>query len=119
VKDYFLWRQEDAHSNALNAHCYWMLRKEGHDVKEATEMLEGKSVSFKNELLFSRGINFDTLPSWQKRGIGVYRGDVEKIGFNPITKEETKTARRELKVDYELPLGTEYADYVVSFLDAE
>lgn len=119
VKDYFLWRQEDAHRNALNAHCYWMLRKEGHDVKEATEMLEGKSVSFKNELLFSRGINFDTLPSWQKRGIGVYRWDVEKIGFNPITKEETKTARRELKVDYELPLGTEYADYVVSFLDAE
>ena len=27
VQDYFLWRQEDAHRNALNAHCYWMLRK--------------------------------------------------------------------------------------------
>ena len=26
VQDYFLWRQEDAHRNALNAHCYWMLR---------------------------------------------------------------------------------------------
>ena len=26
VKDYFLWRQEDAHRNALNSHCYWMLR---------------------------------------------------------------------------------------------
>ena len=25
-------------------------------------------MSFKNELLFSRGINFDQLPSWQKRG---------------------------------------------------
>jgi len=119
VKDYFLWRQEDAHRNALNAHCYWMLRKEGLGVKEATEMLEGKSVSFKNELLFSRGINFDTLPSWQKRGIGVYRGGVEKTGFNPITKAEVITTRQELKVNYELPLGTEYADYVVSFLDAE
>ena len=119
VKDYFLWRQEDAHRNALNAHCYWMLRKEGLDVKGATEMLEGKSVSFKNELLFSRGINFDTLPPWQKRGIGVYRGDMEKTGFNPITKEEVITTRRELMVNYELPLGTEYADYVVSFLNAE
>ena len=29
VQDYFLWRQEDAHRNSLNAHCYWMLRKEG------------------------------------------------------------------------------------------
>ena len=88
VQDYFLWRQEDAHRNALNAHCYWMLRKEGMSVKDATEILEGKSVSFKNELLFSRGINFDKLPSWQKRGIGVYWGDVEKTGYNPITKQE-------------------------------
>ena len=40
VQDYYLWRQEDAHRNALNAHCYWMLRKEGMSVKDATEMLE-------------------------------------------------------------------------------
>jgi tRNA(His) 5'-end guanylyltransferase len=119
VQDYFLWRQEDAHRNALNAHCYWMLRKEGRSVKEATEMLEGKSVAFKNELLFSHGINFDTLPSWQKRGVGVYWDDVEKLGFNPITKEEVKTTRRTLNVNYELPLGIEYAKYVISFLERE
>jgi tRNA(His) 5'-end guanylyltransferase len=28
VRDYFRWRQEDAHRNALNAHCYWLLRRE-------------------------------------------------------------------------------------------
>ena len=116
VQDYFLWRQEDAHRNALNAHCYWILRKEGMSVKDATEMLEGKSVSFKNELLFSRGINFDNLPSWQKRGIGVYWGDVVKTGYNPITKQEVKAIRKALTVNYELPLGTEYARYVSSFL---
>lgn len=116
VKDYFLWRQEDAHRNALNAHCYWMLRKEGMSVKDATEMLEGKSVSFKNELLFSRGINFDKLPSWQKRGVGVFWDDVEKVGYNPITQQEVKATRRALNVNYELPLGEEYANYVVSFL---
>lgn len=116
VKDYFLWRQEDAHRNALNAHCYWMLRKEGVSVKDATEMLEGKSVSFKNELLFSRGINFDKLPSWQKRGVGIYWSDVEKMGYNPITKQEVKAIRKTLTVNYELPLGEEYAKYVVSFL---
>ncbi len=119
VQDYFLWRQEDAHRNALNAHCYWMLRKEGMSVKEATEMLEGKSVSFKNELLFSRGINFDKLPSWQKRGIGVHWGDVEKTGYNPITKQVVKTIRKVLTVDYELPIGEEYAKYVISFLEQE
>ena len=29
VRDYFSWRQEDAHRNSLNAHCYWLLRREG------------------------------------------------------------------------------------------
>ena len=116
VQDYFLWRQEDAHRNALNAHCYWMLRKEGMSVKDATELLEGKTVAFKNELLFSRGINFDKLPSWQKRGIGVFWDDVEKVGYNPITNQEVKATRRVLSVNYDLPLGEDYAKYVISFL---
>lgn len=117
VKDYFLWRQEDAHRNALNAHCYWMLRKEGLGAQEATAQLDGKSIAYKNELLFSRGINFDKLPAWQKRGIGVFFADVEKIGFNPITKQEVLTTRRELTVEYELPLGQQYGDMVASFLE--
>ncbi len=119
VRDYFLWRQEDAHRNSLNAHCYWLLRKEGMDARSANDMLEGKSIAYKNELLFSRGINFDKLPSWQKRGIGVYWSDIEKIGFNPITKEEVKTTRRELKVDYDLPLGEVYAQMVSTFLNVK
>ena len=119
VQDYFLWRQEDAHRNALNAHCYWMLRKEGMSVKDATELLEGKTVAFKNELLFSRGINFDKLPSWQKRGIGVFWDNIEKIGYNPITNQEVKAIRRALNVNYGLPLGEEYAKYVISFLQQD
>lgn len=108
VKDYFLWRQEDAHRNALNAHCYWMLRKEGKSIEEATSLLKGKSASYKNELLFSRGINFDKLPLWQKRGVGIYWGDVEKTGYNPLKNIEEKTIRRELKVDMNLKLGEKY-----------
>lgn len=119
VKDYFLWRQEDANRNALNSHCYWMLRKEGLDVTKATEQLDGKSTDYKKELLLSRGIDFDTLPLWQKRGMGVYWGMTEKIGFNPITNESIPTMRRALKVDYELPIGKEYADHVVSFFDRD
>ena len=116
VRDYFLWRQEDAHRNALNAHCYWMLRREGLDAGAATAELDGKSVSWKNELLFSRDINFDKLPAWQKRGIGVRWGAVLREGFNPITGEETVTARRALQVEYDLPLGQQYGNMVASFL---
>ncbi|MCB9653521.1 MAG: guanylyltransferase [Deltaproteobacteria bacterium] len=59
VIDYFRWRSEDAHRNALNAHCYWMLRKEGADAKAASAAVEGKSVAEKNELLFRGGVNFN------------------------------------------------------------
>lgn len=117
VQDYFLWRQEDAHRNALNAHCYWMLRKEGLDAQTATAQLDGKSIAYKNELLFQRGINFDRLPAWQKRGIGVYWADVEKIGFNPITQTEVKATRRTLQADMELPLGEAYANKVSKLLE--
>jgi tRNA(His) 5'-end guanylyltransferase len=116
VRDYFLWRQEDAHRNSLNSYCYWTLRKEGKSVQEATAMLEGQSVSFKNELLFSRGINFDKLPSWQKRGIGIWREQYEKEGFNPLKNEKEVAVRNRLKVEYELPLGAAYGDLIEGFL---
>jgi tRNA(His) 5'-end guanylyltransferase len=116
VRDYFLWRQEDAHRNSLNSYCYWTLRKGGKSVQEATAMLEGQSVSFKNELLFSRGINFDKLPSWQKRGIGIWREQYEKEGFNPIKNEKEMAVRNRLKVEYELPLGAAYGDLIEGFL---
>ena len=42
VRDYFLWRQEDAHRNALNAHCYWLLRKQGVSKRAVTSQLDSK-----------------------------------------------------------------------------
>ena len=119
VQDYFQWRQEDAHRNALNSHCYWMLRKEGESTRSATERLEGQSVSYKNELLFSRGINFDKLPSWQKRGIGVYWDSVQKEGLNPVTGKTETTSRRGLRVDYELPVRDAYSAFIADLLKPE
>ena len=116
VADYFQWRQEDSHRNSINAYCYWTLRKEGQSQNAATTELESKSISYKNELLFQRGINYNELPSWQKRGIGIYFTNVDKEGFNPITNEKVITQRREFVVDYELPIGEEYREFILSFL---
>ena len=44
VVDYFRWRNEDAHRNALNAHCYWRLRSEGQTAKQATDGLAQLSI---------------------------------------------------------------------------
>lgn len=112
VKDYFLWRQEDANRNALNAWCYWTLRREGKSKQEVTCCLSGKSVAFKNEILFERGINYNDTPLWQKRGIGVYRTTYSRTGFNPITQETVQVKRNKFKVDFELPLNEDYTAFI-------
>jgi tRNA(His) 5'-end guanylyltransferase len=61
---------EDAHRNALNAHCYWLLRKQAKTIEQATATLKGMCVADKNELLFRYGINFNELPMRQRRGVG-------------------------------------------------
>ncbi len=116
VKDYFLWRQEDAHRNALNAHCYWMLRKEGLSAKDAAAHLENRSISYKNELLFSRGVNFNRFPAWQKRGIGLYWEKYEKTGVNPVTEKNETAVRRRLKTDTKLPIRSDYAQMIEGML---
>ena len=116
VQDYFRWRQEDANRNALNSHCYWMLRKEGKSIHEATNALKGKGVDFKNELLFARGTNYNDLPSWQKRGIGFWNEQYEKEGYNPITKEHVSAVRNKIHVEYELPIGEEYGEMLSGFI---
>ncbi|QIF04958.1 tRNA(His) guanylyltransferase Thg1 family protein [Roseimicrobium sp. ORNL1] len=112
VREYFRWRQEDASRNALNAHCYWTLRKEGKSASSATNALKNLSRAEKNELLFQRGVNFNDLPAWQKRGSGVYWETFEKEGFNPKTGQTMKASRRRLKVDLELPMKLEYDEFL-------
>lgn len=106
VVDYFRWRNEDANRNALNAWCYWTLRKEDQDKKQATKAIEGLSTADKNELLFQRGINYNDLPLWQKRGVGFYWKTIERNGAE----------RRELVTDMELPMGDKYGDFIRALL---
>ncbi len=110
------WRQEDSHRKSLNAHCYWALRREEINARKATSMLEGMSVPDKNELLFTKGINYNDLPDWQKRGVGVSFQDVQKEGFNPMKQEKVFTVRRELTVNYDLPLRDDYRQYILKLL---
>lgn len=115
---YFRWRHEDAHRNALNAHCYWALRKAGKTERAATEKLLKLSVAQKNELLYQETkINFNDVPAWQRRGIGVYWEDYEKAGLNPKTKKKPTTVRRRLARDLELPIKESYSLFIRKFVD--
>jgi tRNA(His) guanylyltransferase len=116
VVDYFRWRNEDAARNALNAWCYWMLRKDGQNQQQATQSLLGQSVSQKNELLFQYGINFNDLPGWQKRGTGLYWEEYDRPAVNPLTQQEVTASRRQIRTDLNLPMKDAYDQFIRSFL---
>jgi tRNA(His) 5'-end guanylyltransferase len=108
VIDYFRWRSEDAHRNALNAHCYWLLRKEGTSPRAAAGRLERLPAAQKRELLLAHGVDFDTVPRWQKRGVGLYWETYIKEGRNPLTGDTALAERRRIRHEYELPPKEEY-----------
>lgn len=112
VVDYFRWRSEDAHRNALNAWCYWTLRDRGASVESATAETHGMSVAAKNELLYQHRVNFNDLPLWQRRGVGVVWEDYEKQAINVKTGEPVAAHRRRLRALFELPMRDEYSAFI-------
>ena len=116
VIDYFRWRQQDAYRNSLSSHCYWCLRQDGNTARKATSIMEGISQADKHELLFQHGINFNNLPAWEKRGVGLYWEEYQKIGHNPVTGKDTVAIRQRIKKDLELPMKDEYSQFIRELL---
>ncbi|HCF58164.1 MAG TPA: guanylyltransferase [Myxococcales bacterium] len=117
VVDYFRWRSEDAHRNALNGHSYWLLRRQGLDEHAATLELQGVSAAARNELLFRNGINFNDVPAWQKRGIGAYWKQEPHHGVDPRTGAPCVSVRRSVFVDLELPMKDAYDGFVRAIVE--
>jgi tRNA(His) 5'-end guanylyltransferase len=108
VADYFSWRQSDASRCALNGWCYWTLRKTGLSRSQATRALDGATTSGKNELLYQHGINFNELPAWQRRGIGLWWEAFERAGHDPVRGVDVTATRRRVHVERELPMKDAY-----------
>jgi tRNA(His) guanylyltransferase len=103
----------------LNGHCYWTLRQQGKSVEAATTYLAGLSAAEKNELLFHQGVNFNELPNWQKRGIGVLWETYDKAATNPLTSEAVVAFRRRIRVEFDLPMKDEYSAWIRELIDGE
>lgn len=120
VVDYFRWRNEDAARNALSAYChYTLMDSKGCSATAATKLLHGKGQAAKHEILFDLGINFNDLPAWQKRGVGLYWEEYIKIGLNPRTSVSTRTTRRRVVEDCELPMKQKYSEYVGAIVEED
>lgn len=116
VVEYFRWRQADATRCCLNGWCYWTLRKEGTPAGAATQLLHGKTTSELNEILFQRGVNFNDLPLWQRRGTGFCWEHFQKEGFNPVEGTVVLADRRRIRIDESLPKGEDYDRFLMELI---
>ncbi len=83
---------------------------------EATKTLLRKNAAGKNELLFARGINFNDVPLWQRRGTGVRWETFERAGVNPRTGEAAVAPRRRIARDEQLPMADDYRSCLRQFV---
>ena len=57
-------------------------------------------------------MNFNDLPLWQKRGLGLYWEKYDRSAQNPKTGEAVVARRRRVKRDLELPMKDEYSAFL-------
>ncbi|WP_212648223.1 hypothetical protein [Deinococcus hopiensis] len=51
------------------------------------------------------------MPTWQRRGTGLYWETYEKEGFHPVTGQAVKAQRR-IRIDRDLPMKDEYGAFL-------
>lgn len=105
VVDYFKNRQNEAWRNCINGYSYWTLREE-YGKKRAVNILKRKKSSALHDILFERGLNLADLPAWQRRGIGIYKKDVQVKGYNPLLEKNVVSIRKKIVNDTDLPILT-------------
>jgi len=103
VVEYFKERQNEAWRNCINGYAYWTLRTE-YSKEETMHILKNKKSSDLHDILFERGINLAELPSWQRRGMGIYKKEVIIEGYNPVEKKKVRCKRKRIYVDSDLPI---------------
>jgi len=69
VRDYFAWRQADAHINNQYNTAFWALvQRGGLPPRDAQQALKGTGAGAKNEIMFACGINYNGLPQRYRKG---------------------------------------------------
>ena len=116
VVEYLKSRQDEAWSNCLNGYAYWTLRKD-HDKEEAAKILDKMKKQGLHELLFQKDINITNLPTWQRRGVAIYRESVKVEGYNPIKDKNVVTERFKPFIDWDLPVFSDEFFYLKNVIN--
>ena len=98
VCNYFIWRQQDATRNSIQA--------AGQSFFSHSE-LENKSQADIQEMLFQKGVNWNNYSIPEKRG-----SFVRRYTQTTETEDGTITVRHPWYIDIEMPILTEDRDYI-------
>lgn len=121
VSNYFVWRQRDAEKNSVAMLAQWYFSHKQLHRKNGSEM--------QDMLMLEKGINWNDLDTWKKRGWCVTRKSVtttlEKfMAQNPSAKfsipqdahPQQPVTRTVVDPDWEIPIFSKDRDYVDSFV---
>lgn len=97
VNNYFLWRQQDATKNSIS-----MVAQHHFSPKQ----LHKKNSSMQHDMLMEIGINWNDLPTWQKRGACIVKEKYQK-------GEATRTR---WIVDENIPIFSQDKNYIEQFI---
>lgn len=89
VVNNFIWRQQDASRNSLSALAHYHF---------SHKSLQGKNHTDMHEMLHAIGINWNDLPTTQKRGSCIIKGEFDRI------------------IDNEIPIFTQNREYIGRYL---
>lgn len=89
IRNYFIWRQEDASTNSLSMLAQSLYPHEALQRKKWAEL---------QELCWAKGANWNNLRPSERRGTCVYRTEVERVGRNGVV------TRKRFVVDEDIPI---------------
>lgn len=94
VTNYFLWRQQDAAKNSIS------MVAQAHFPQRELQGLNGKQTQ--DKLFAEKGINWNELPVWQRRGVCIIKRQVQ-VG---------DAVRNKWEVDHETPIFSQDRGYI-------
>ena len=100
VCNLFLWRQQDCERNSVQ-----MVARSLYTHKQC----ENKNNSQLQDMMFKKGINWNSLPVWQKRGRAVYRK----------AYTENRVLKSRIIIDDEIPVFSEDREFIDRFVNVQ
>lgn len=98
VTNYFLWRQQDATKNSIS------MVAQANFPHEQLQGLDGKKLQ--DKLFLEKGINWNDLPVWQKRGVCITKQHFMK----------GEATRSKWDVDFETPIFSQNREYINQYV---